>query len=726
MVSRLAVRVGGAAARRAKTTILLWVLAVIGCIVGGALAGTHELTHSGVGESARADRIVERAGLSDPSVESVLVRTSDPAATLRLAGQLEARLRNLHGDVASVAGPDHDRALLTDGGRVALVRATLGGESDDDASAAVAAAVAATQRSAPQATLAQSGPGSLDRAASSVVDDGLRQAELISLPVTLLILLLAFGSFVAALVPLGFGLTTVAAALGALGPISQVVPQAGATSSIVLLVGLAVSVDYSLFYLRRERSERRGGATADAALHAASATVGRAILISALTVLVSLAGLFLSGSVEFVSVACGTIVVVAIAGLGSVTVLPAVLSLLGDRVERGRLPRLRRARRTPARGPATRLAAAVTRRPLLALATSLVLLGALAVPALSLRTSDSGAGLSAANPTARASALIEHFFPGAPDAAEVVVSGRDLGAAGPRRALAALGRSATEVTGGSSGTPTPRISRDGSVALLDVALPVRGQAADRRAFTALREHVRAGAANVQPGARALVTGDVAGSVDWSSRVDHRLPLVVGFVLAIAFLLVLAAFRSALLALTMMALGGLSVASAYGVLVLVFQGRWAESLLGFTSTGAIVSWLPLFAFTILFGLSMDYTVLILERIREGRADGLGAREATAAGLAATSGAVTSAAVIMVAVFSIFATLPLLEFKQLGIGMASAILIDATIVRSLALPAVVCLLGERGWKVRTLPFGSGRTPRLRERWDTPVPSHDQPAR
>jgi uncharacterized membrane protein YdfJ with MMPL/SSD domain len=387
-----------------------------------------------------------------------------------------------------------------------------------------------------------------------------------------------------------------------------------------------------------------------------------------------------------------------------------VLAKLGDRVDRGRIPFLgRRGKTAPAplrrRGPWAALARRVTRRPLTALVVSVSLLGTLAVPALDMQTAAVGdAGLPRDLPTVQAKRAIERAFPGAPADAQLVVSGHNL----ERRELEALGQRALQVTKG-RGQIDIEVARDGRTALIAVPMPDRGPEAARQTVEALRNTV---------GTKAEVTGSAAFDADFTQRLESRTPIVIAFVLGLAFLLLIAAFRSSRLAAAMIGLNLLSVGAAYGVLVAVFQHEWAESLLGFTSTGTIVNWLPLFAFVILFGLSMDYTILVLERIREARRAGLNAREAAAEGVAATAGTVTSAAVVMVAVFAVFATLRVLDLKQMGVGLAAAVLLDATIVRGVALPAAVALLGERGWKVGR----RGADPRVSStgRWD-----HGDPA-
>jgi RND superfamily putative drug exporter len=352
------------------------------------------------------------------------------------------------------------------------------------------------------------------------------------------------------------------------------------------------------------------------------------------------------------------------------------------------------------------IARTVTRRPLAWLITAVCLLGALAVPAVDLELAETSiaTGLPKELPAAQAHAAIERAFPGAPADAELVVTAQGLDDPAARERLEALGVRAMEVTGG-RGQVGVEVARDGATARVAVPMPDRGQQAAEETVRELRDAVAPTAASVVPGAQALVTGDAAGSADFTDRLAGRTPLVVGFVLLLAFALVVAAFRSVKLAASVMALNLLSAGATFGVLAAVFQHTWAEGLLDFESTGTVVSWIPLFAFVILFGLSMDYTILVLERMREARRAGRSAREAAAEGVAATGAAVTSAAVVMVAVFAVFAMLRMPEMKQMGVGLAAAILIDATIVRGVALPAVVALLGDRGWRVR----------RARRSWD-----------
>ena len=686
------------AARRPKTTVALWLALIVACIAAGSLAGMRTLSDSGsgTGESGRADARLSASGLQGPATEDVLVNSHSRIQTAHAVAALEARLRRMAA-VKSVDGPDRTSSLSAAGGKTGLVVVTLRGDpgNPDSRAAEVQDSVDGIASSHPGVTFREAGGGSEDNAMSKLVDDGLHRAELISVPITLLILVLAFGALVAAAVPLLLGLTSVAAALGALGLVSQIAPNGSSTAPVVVLIGLAVGVDYSLFYIRRERLERRAGASADAALAATSATVGRAILVAGATVMIGLAGLLFTGFGVFTSMALGAIVVVAIAVVGSLTVLPATLALLGDRIDRGRIwPRRRRSHARPRRTAWQVFATGVTGHPRSSLAVAVLLLAALAAPVIGMQTGEPGQNdVGPKTPIRVAERSIERAFPGSSDTADLVVSGHGLGQPQAVAQLGRIGRHGRQITHG-RGAVALQVSRDGGTAQLQIPMPEAGLTVGDHRVQALRNELEPAVGRAIPGARADLTGDYAGNLDFSSRLSHVTPLVIAFVLALAFVLLIATFRSPLLALSVIGLNLLSVGAAFGVLVEVFQHHWAQSLLGFQSDGAVVDWLPLFAFVILFGLSMDYTVLVLERAREARRAGASARQAAAEALASTGGAVTSAALVMVAVFSVFATLPLLEFKQLGVGLAAAIALDATIVRGLALPAVLTLLGDRG--------------------------------
>ncbi|MGO9903084.1 MAG: MMPL family transporter [Solirubrobacteraceae bacterium] len=694
-LARLVRVIARGAVRRPRLTVVCWLALIVGCIVLGSLSGTRELSDaaSNVGQSAQAEARLIAAGIEDPATENVLLRSSSARRTSDAVFTLSRRALGLR-SVRSVENAAAIPSLSRAGGRTQLVVVTLRGDPDDAGSQVVGLENLVTGLASHTSSVSflEEGDGSGDRAVNEVVNQGLHRAELISVPLTLLILVLAFGAVVAASVPLLLGVTSVAAALGALGLVSQIAPNGSSTAPVVVLIGLAVGVDYSLFYIRRERAERAAGAGRDAALDATSATVGRAIVVAGGTVVIGLAGLLFTGFSVFTSMALGAILVVAIAVVGSLTVLPAVLELLGDRVDRGRLwPRS--TKRVGANSRWDRWSAAVTGHARVSLAVVVIVLSGLAVPVIGIRLA--GLGLDdvpAGTSVVVAYRAIERAFPGATDTAELVVTGDRLGGARAQARLVEIGREGELIAHG-RGAVSLRIAGNGDTAL--VAIPVSGDVAfENRDVELLRQHLEPATSRLLVGARAQLTGDDAESVDFTDRMHTATPLVIGFVLALAFLLLIASFGSPLLALAIVGLNLLSVGAAFGALAIVFQHAWAQSLLGFTSDGTITNWVPLFAFVLLFGLSMDYTVLVLERAREARGAGASAQVAATTSLRDTGWTVTSAAVVMIGVFSVFATLPLLEFKQLGVGLAVAVALDATLVRGVALPAALTLLGNHG--------------------------------
>ncbi|MGY5884244.1 MMPL family transporter [Modestobacter lacusdianchii] len=702
----LAVRVARWSATHRWTVVGTWVLAVALAVLIGGLTGTKTLTgaQSGSGESGRADVVLDGAGFPDPPVEQVLVQTRDGAALgaqgAAAAADVASAVRGLDG-VAAVGEP-----VPSADGTALLVPVTLdvgeltGSAADDAAEAAVLPvldAVAGVQADHPDLQVVQSGGSSLDAVVGEQLEADFLRAELLSLPVTLVVLLVAFGALFAAGVPLLLGLTAVGGALGLVALVSQLTPVDASTASVVLLIGMAVGVDYALFYVRRAREERRHGAPTALAVELAAATSGRAVLTSGIAVAVAMAGMYLAGSPVFTSFATGTILVVLVSVVGSLTVLPATLVLLGRGIERPRVPLLGR---LVGRSDDSRVWTAVVRRvvarPGVSLAVGAGVLLALAAPALGMQTADPGIdALSRDSEVVRGHDAIAAAYPQEGSTDEVVVWRED----GDRLDAAAVRGAAADLAGR---LPDPaaagevELSPDGTVARLPIAgTGEAGSGAARTALTELREALVPAAFGPLPGVSTAVTGSAAGDVDFGATMAQRLPIVIGFVLALTIVVLTVAFRSLMVALIAAVLTLLSVGAAYGVLVLVFQSTWAEGLLGFTSTGAIVSWIPLFLFVVLFGLSMDYHVFVVSRVREAAQAGIPLRLAVTTGVSRSAGVVTSAAVVMVAVFSIFATLSMLEFKQLGVGLAVAVLVDATLVRGVLLPATMAALGERTW-------------------------------
>ncbi|HEX7525678.1 MAG TPA: MMPL family transporter, partial [Gaiellaceae bacterium] len=523
-------------------------------------------------------------------------------------------------------------------------------------------------------------------------------AERLTIPLTLLILLAAFGALVAAGLPVLLAFSAVLASLGLYSLVTHV--SSGdyqSTSAVILLVGMAVGVDYSLFYLRREREERAVGKEPRPALLRAAATSGQAVLISGITVLIAMAGMFIASNKIFTSMAFGTMLVVLCSVVGSLTVLPAALSKLGDRVDRGRVPFF--GRRKHAANESRfwgYVLDRVLRRPIVSTALAAGLLVAAAFPLFGMHTKlPSFTDMPKELPIVQTYKQVIAAFPGAPTPAEVVVQAPDVRSSEVAAQIQNFKRRAV-ATGQMFAPMFMTVSADNTVA--DIRVPIAGNGDDAtslKALATLRGVVLPSTLGRLDNVQYAVTGETAGTHDFNQQMKTRMPWVLAFVLGLAFVLLLMTFRSVVIPLTAIVLNLLSVGAAYGLLVLIFQNDWAEGILGFTSNHAITSWLPMFLFVILFGLSMDYHVFILSRIKELRDGGLSTEEAVSRGIRRTAGTVTSAAIIMVAVFGIFGTLQMIMMKQMGVGLAVAVLIDATIIRGVLLPATMKLLGEWNW-------------------------------
>jgi RND superfamily putative drug exporter len=551
------------------------------------------------------------------------------------------------------------------------------------------------QKQHPGFTIGEFGFASANHVLSKTLNADFKRAEYSSLPVTLVILLVAFGALVAAGLPVLLAFSGVLATIGLSTLASHLVPAGDPTQSVILLIGMAVGVDYSLFYIRREREERSRGAGHREALLRTAGSSGYAVFISGLTVLIAMAGMLFTGNPIFTSIAVGAMLMVAVALIGSLSILPALLSRLGDRVNKGRLPFLGRRTHTESRVWSAVLNA-VLRRPLLSAAVSGGALLALALPTLSLHTQlPSFTDLPKSIGIVRTYDSIQANFPGAQTPAVVVVKAPDVTSPGVSSAIRELERRA--LASGQVEQPVfSQVNPDRTVATVSLPLVGNGDnGTSVQALQLLRGTLIPETLGAVDGVDTAVTGETAGTHDFNEQMKSHAPLVFGFVLLLCFLLLLVTFRSIVIPIKAVLLNLLSVGAAYGLLVLVFQHTWAEGLLGFHSNGAIASWLPLFMFVILFGLSMDYHVFILSRVKELVDDGMPTEEAVATGIKRTASTVTSAAVVMVAVFAIFVTLSTLDIKQMGFGLAAAILIDSTIVRAVLLPSVMKLLGDWNW-------------------------------
>ncbi|MEV0935934.1 MMPL family transporter [Streptomyces phaeochromogenes] len=710
-------RVAAWSARRRKTALFGWLIFVVLTFAVGAAVGGKGPQNHDPGESGRAQVMIEDAGDDTrPPSENVLVQAGADSpgfgtdtALQKAVQDVGATLNGLTGKVSDVVVPTtaEPGGLVSADGRSVLVTFSLAGSGHGWDNAAEV--VEQTQQRMAQLakehkglTIVQAGDASVDFAVEEATSEDFATAELTSIPLTLVILLVVFGALIAAGIPLLLAVTAVVAAMGLLTLAANWLPVDDTASSVVLLVGMAVGVDYTLFYLRREREERLAGRDTEQALRITAATSGRAVVVSGLTVAVSMAGLFLTGIDTFTGMAVGTIAVVLLAVVGSLTALPAVLSMLGSKVDGLRLPWIGRRRAEASSSRVwTAVVAQVVRRPLLWGGAAVAALLLAALPAAGMRLADPGLQERFPDSVPEISHLvaIQEAFPGKPAPAQVVVTGSALDTGAFDEAVTAL-REQVAKSGGALAEPV-RTAKIGDGGTVVVTVPLAGSGNDaesQKALKLLRDTALPRSLGEVDGLRYAVTGQTAGPADMAAALDSRTPVVFAFVLVFAFLLLVSAFRSLAIPLVSIALNVLSIGAAYGVVTLVFQDGHLSGLLGFESYGGIISWLPLFMFVILFGLSMDYHVFIISRIRELRMEGADTRTAVTRGIGGSAGVVTSAAVVMIAVFSIFASLSMLDYKMLGLGMAVAILVDATLVRGVLLPAALALLGDRSW---TLP-------------------------
>jgi putative drug exporter of the RND superfamily len=700
-------RIAGWSAGHRKTVVIGWLLLVAAVFVGGQALGPRNVPSYDAGQSGQAERVLDQFSPAqrNGSPETVLIQAKTPGAAFaadpamrQAASQVAAALAAQPGYAKDIRTPlqPGGQALVSKDGRSAQVTFEIPGNvtSEDKAVTALQHAVAGVQASHADLRVAETGDASIGQAVNGALN--FSQAEATSVPVTLILLLAVFGALVAAGIPVLLALTSLTAAIGVLTAVSHLLPVNSSTFEVVVIIGMAVGVDYALFYLRREREERALGRPFPEALRIASRTSGRAIVVSGLTVMATMAGLFMVGGGPFSGMALGTIAVVGISVAGSLTVLPALLSWLGQKADAGRIPFLgrRRAEARPSRfwgGLARRVVA----RPLIWGGIATVAMLALAAPALGLRLGEPAIDAPKNIPAVTAMDAVQRAFPQAPAPAEIVVTGHDLTGA---RVTAAVDELRARAAAGGPVRPPVTVTELGGGRALLVGVQLAGSGTDtasNNALLTLRNQILPATIGKVPGVSYAVTGDTAGLYDDIHQEKSRLPLVFAFVGVLAFLLLLAAFRSLTVPLVSIALNLLSVGAAYGLITLIFQdGRW-QGLLGYTGFGGIIYWVPLMMFVFLFGISMDYHVFILSRVRELWARGFSPEQAITGGIASSAGVVTSAALIMAAVFSIFTTLPLVDLKILGIGTAAAILIDATVIRGVLLPAALALLGHRAW-------------------------------
>ncbi|WP_037675451.1 MMPL family transporter [Streptomyces griseus] len=708
-MNSLTVRMARWSARHPWRAVVGWLVFVVLCLVVGGAVGTNSARTADyrVGEAGRAEAMAAEGHLERRSTQQVLIsarsetRQPDKQAAESAARDLTTRMTALP-DVEGVADP-----LWSRDGRILMVEVALRGEERDakDKVDALTGQTEAVRKAYPRLLLQETGSPSISKGVDQQRADDLALSEKITLPVTLVLLLVVFGSVVMAAVPLLLALSSIAAAIGLSMVVSHVSPDAGVGTNVILMIGLAVGVDYTLFYLKREREERAragGRLSAEALTEIAAATSGRAVVVSGMAVVASTATLYLASDVIFSSLATGTIVVVLVAVASSLTALPALLTVLGKRAER-------RARRRAEHGKPPRRARGrdggriwntllrpAARHPLGTLCVSVLALLALVLPLTGLRITEMSRDTHSREiPAMRVYDRLNEAFPEQRVTHDVVVradASRAQDVARELRGAAGLAGRDPLFTDGSR----VRTSADRRISVLRLKVPYLGNSEE--AYDSL-DHLRhdylpATVGRVE-GAEYGVSGDVARYADYPAHQNSKLPLVLVALLLVTFGMTLYAFRSVVLGLIGVVLNLLSAAAALGLLVLVFQGTWAEGALDFHSTGSIGSRVPLFLFVILFGLSMDYQVFVVSRIREAVLAGVPTRQAVPAGIRTSASVVTSAAVVMTTVFVSFVFLHIIEMKQIGFVLAVAVLLDAFVVRILVLPAAMLLLGERTW-------------------------------
>ncbi|MFE2151501.1 MMPL family transporter [Streptomyces lavendulae] len=691
--------------------IVGWFVFVVLCLGIGISVGTNAATTEDfrIGEAGRGEAIAAEGGLQQRPVEHVLITAKpgtgkpDLAAADSAAADVAARMGKLP-EVLSVADPvrstDNTAVRVT----VTMKGPELEGKKHVDP---LLEQTAAVQKANPGLRVEETGSPSISKGVEKLRGDDLSRTEVIALPATLITLLLVFSSVAMALVPLLLALSSIVAAVGLSMVASHVFPDAGIGTNVILLIGLAVGVDYTLFYLKREREERAragGKLSPQAVVEIAAATSGRAVVLSGLAVAVSSATLYLADDVIFSSIATGAILVTLVAVVSSLTVLPALLAKLGMRAERRAERRAARGlspkKQKPHKAGPGRLTAAVLRpvakHPTATLTVTVLGLLALAAPLLGLKLTDMGRETHSRSIVAmQVYDRLNAAYPDLKSMHQVVVRAD---ADQSPEVTAALRELAADVKDDPrlSGTSRLTTSPDKRISMLQLQVPYYVSSDEAQSsLKDIRDTYVPETVGRVKGAETAVTGDVARYTDYPTHQEQKLSFIIGALLLVTFAMTIWAFRSVVLGLVGVVLNLLSAAASLGILVMVFQHTWAEGLVDFTSTGSIGSRVPLFLFVILFGLSMDYQVFVISRIREAALRGVPTRKAVIEGIGSSAGVVTSAALVMVTVFASFAALHLIEMKQIGFSLAVAVLLDAFVIRMLVLPSLMLLLGEANW-------------------------------
>jgi len=690
----------GISARHPWRTLGAWVvLVVVAFGAAGAMKASSNTATAGTEATTAENLIEERLRAQTQPEEFIIVEspttTADEAAFAGFVDSLVADLEAL-GEVESVASyRNGGEGLVSEDGHTALVTARLTGDKVDAADTAVPlVAVVDAADGSDGFRVTTVGFGSVEGEITSLLEDTLKQGEVIGIAVALVVLIIVFGAVVAAGVPIVVALLSIFVAIGATALVSNAIEMSEFVVFIITMIGLAVGIDYSLFIVQRYREERARGREKIDAITMAGATASRTVFFSGMAVAIALAGMLIVPDPVFRSFAVGAILVVAVTVMAALTLLPAVLALLGDRINWLSLPFIGKRGEIQGTGGLWGLTTrAVTARPVLSVVVSGGLLIALALPVFNINLGTVGISTlpEESDPRHAFDVLNKEFSDGVLTA-DIVIDSSSMDVTDAKSGIDQLvaGLNNDEFFGAS----TIENNEKGDLTLVTVAMPGDFSSPESKsALERLRgEYIPAAFGD---GAEVFVGGPTAENVDSVQVQKDYLPFVFMFVLGLSFLLLLVAFRSIVVPLKAVIMNLLSVGAAYGILVLVFQEGVGAKLLGFQESPVIESWLPLFLFAILFGLSMDYHVFLLSRIKERYDETRENRTAVAYGLRQTASIITGAALIMVAVFAGMASGDLVIFQQVGIGLAVAIIVDATIVRMVLVPASMELLGDWNW-------------------------------
>jgi RND superfamily putative drug exporter len=698
-------RLALACARHPWRTVAAWIGAIVlalgltAALLPGSLTSEGHVTNN---PESLQGYMAEAAHLHRDTLTTELVvirsetlRVTDPAYIARFRA-IAAAAKPWVG-LADVWYVTHHPGLVSSDRHALLVPLRLSG-NDWDASARNLIDVVKQQNGKDGFEVAITGTKASDVAFTKVSQSDLEKGELrYGLPAAMIVLVFVFGALVAAGLPLLLAIVSILVALGLTSIVADAFQLSVFVVNMLVGMGLALGIDYALFVVSRVREERALGRAHEQAIGIAGSTASRSVLFSGSAFVLAMLGMLLVQSTIMRSLATGAILVGLVSVVAALTLLPAVLSLLGDRIEALRLPGFRRYASSADAGESRFFRAAVrlvTRRPALYLVLTVIPMLACISAVLSLHIGASGIATLPGSQEAKVGylALLRSFPRAGANPAEVVVLGR-ADSAPVHSAIGSFERALA--SDGRFGPVSQTTSPDGQLTLLLV--PVSADALSSEAIKAVKalRHTFVPQAFAASGAHVLVTGKTAENVDYFATMRFWLPWVFLFVLGLSFLLLTVAFRSIVVSATAIVLNLLSVGTAYGLLVLVFEKGYLHGVLGFTKVDEVEAWVPLFLFSVLFGLSMDYQVFLLSRIRERFAETGDNADAIEFGIASTARLITGAALIIVAVFAGFAAGQLVAFQQMGFGVAVALLIDATIVRTILVPATMTLLGQANW-------------------------------